>query len=114
MAKDKSKHGGGDEGAGDRIPAALREFGQRAAELAQNPVARSVIAAGLVTAAAALTANQKVRDTSKKTARDSPSHGPHPSRHARRREHARDHPGVHERDADRGGRQGPQRATGDR
>lgn len=72
--------GGGNEGYGgyrptggttnDRIPAALREFGQKAAELAQNPIARSVIAAGLVTAAAALTANQKVRDTAKKAARD--------------------------------------------
>ena len=30
----------------------LREAGQKAAELAQNPVARSMLAAGLVTAAA--------------------------------------------------------------
>ena len=54
---------------GDRMPASLKEFGQKAAELAQNPIARSVIAAGLVTAAAALTTNQKVRDSAKKTAK---------------------------------------------
>jgi hypothetical protein len=53
-----------------RIPDALREAGQRAAELAQNPVARSMLAAGLVTAAAALTANQKVRDGAKRASRD--------------------------------------------
>lgn len=72
MAKNKSKRGANADGAGggDRIPAALKEFGQKAADLAQNPVARSVIAAGLVTAAAALTANQKVRDTARKTAKD--------------------------------------------
>ena len=73
MAKDKSDNQGGvngDQSGTDRIPAALKEFGQKAAELAQNPIARSVIAAGLVTAAAALTANQKVRDTAKKTAKD--------------------------------------------
>lgn len=71
MAKDKSnKHGGASSDAADRIPAALKEFGQKAADLVQNPIARSVIAAGLVTAAAALTANQKVRDTARKTAKD--------------------------------------------
>ena len=32
---------------------ALKEAGQRAAELAQNPIARSMLAAGLVSAAAA-------------------------------------------------------------
>jgi hypothetical protein len=42
---------------------ALREAGARAAELAGNPVARSMLAAGLVTAAAALTANARVRKT---------------------------------------------------
>jgi hypothetical protein len=72
------QHGGYDAGGGsntgggmggDRIPASLKEFGQKAAELAQNPIARSVIAAGLVTAAAALTTNQKVRDSAKKTAK---------------------------------------------
>ncbi len=73
MAKNKSKRGANgnqSSSGGDRIPASLKEFGQKAADLAQNPVARSVIAAGLVTAAAALTANQKVRDTARKTARD--------------------------------------------
>lgn len=40
------------------------------AELAQNPMARSMLAAGLVTAAAALTANQKVRQSAKKAGRE--------------------------------------------
>lgn len=53
-----------------RIPPQLRDFAQKAAELAQNPVARTVIAAGLVSAAAALTANKKVRDNARKAGRD--------------------------------------------
>ncbi|HEX8443363.1 MAG TPA: hypothetical protein VF631_06930 [Allosphingosinicella sp.] len=52
----------------DRIPASLREFGEKAVELANNPIARSMLAAGLVTAAAALTANQKTRDSARKAA----------------------------------------------
>ena len=60
----KSKGGKGKSGStAAMFPDALREAGQRAAELAQNPVARSMLAAGLVTAAAALTANAKVRKT---------------------------------------------------
>ncbi|WP_166038954.1 hypothetical protein, partial [Sphingosinicella sp. YJ22] len=35
--------------AAEAIPDALREAGRRAADLAQNPVARSLLAAGLVT-----------------------------------------------------------------
>ena len=42
--------GGGNKRPADAIPDALREAGRRAAELAQNPVARSLLAAGLVTA----------------------------------------------------------------
>jgi hypothetical protein len=84
MAKDKVGNGnsgdtgdsGGSSGSGqggqfagaDRIPVALREFGEKAVELANNPIARSMLAAGLVTAAAALTANQKNRDTVRKAA----------------------------------------------
>ena len=41
----------------------------RAAELAQNPVARSLLAAGLVTAASALAANKKVRESARRGAR---------------------------------------------
>lgn len=39
-------------------------------ELANNPMARSMLAAGLVAAAAALTANQKVRQSAKKAGQD--------------------------------------------
>ena len=46
----------------DEISKSLKEAGQKAAELAQNPVARNMFAAGLVTAAAALTANKKFRN----------------------------------------------------
>jgi hypothetical protein len=73
MAKDKARKGdaasgnadaagsdqSGQSAAAERIPAALREFGEKAVELANNPIARSMIAAGLVTAAAALTATRK-------------------------------------------------------
>ena len=62
MAKKPSGKGtestGGGRNAADMIPDALREAGKKAAELAQNPVARSLLAAGLVTAAAALAANK--------------------------------------------------------
>jgi histone H1/5 len=40
------------------------------AELAGNPLARSMLAAGLVAAAAALTTNQKVRQSAKKAGRE--------------------------------------------
>ncbi len=46
----------------DEISKSLKEAGQKAAELAQNPVAHNMFAAGLVTAAAALTANKKFRN----------------------------------------------------
>src|SRR6476469_9919076 len=51
MAK-KSSGGTKDGGktSADRIPDALKEAGRRAADLARNPVARSLLAAGLVTA----------------------------------------------------------------
>jgi hypothetical protein len=53
-----------------QTPAPLREAGRRAADLARNPVARSLLAAGLVTAAAALAANKNVRDSAKRGARN--------------------------------------------
>ncbi|WP_395614626.1 hypothetical protein, partial [Allosphingosinicella sp.] len=72
MAKKSTSTGGksaGGHNAADFIPDALREAGKRAADLARNPVARSLLAAGLVTAAAALAANKNVRDTAKRSAK---------------------------------------------
>lgn len=54
----------------DAIPDALREAGRRATDLAQNPYARSLLAAGLVTAAAALAANKNVRETTRRNLKD--------------------------------------------
>jgi hypothetical protein len=56
--------------AWDAIPKALKEAGQRATDLAQNPYARGLLAAGLVTAAAALAANKNVRDTTRRNVKD--------------------------------------------
>src|ERR687894_652735 len=75
---DRNKGGKGDKGgkkrsggaAMDRLPDALREAGARAAELAQNPVARGMLAAGLVTAAAALTSSKTVRSGVRSATRD--------------------------------------------
>jgi hypothetical protein len=75
MAKSKSN---GNKAAGKNaskakpsaMSSALRDAGDKAAELAQNPVARSMLAAGLVTAAAALTANKKVRSSVVEAGRD--------------------------------------------
>lgn len=53
----------------DALPDALREAGAKAAELAQNPIARSMLAAGLLTAAAALGSNKKVRATVRENGR---------------------------------------------
>ena len=60
---------GADEGS-DRIQQQIRDFASKAADLAQNPVARTMLAAGLVTAAAAMTTNKKVRDTARKAGRE--------------------------------------------
>ena len=63
--------GPGATGANEgKIPNALREAGQRAAELAQNPMARNMLAAGLVAAAAALTSSSRVRESAKQAGRD--------------------------------------------
>lgn len=45
----------------DALPEALRDAARRASDLAQNPYARSLLAAGLVGAAAALASNKKVQ-----------------------------------------------------
>lgn len=58
-----------DEGATwsmDSMSDALRDAGRRASDLAQNPYARSLLAAGLVAAAAALASNKNVRDVTRK------------------------------------------------
>ena len=68
--KSGAKQSRSSTGGSGKIPDALREAGQKAAELAQNPVARSMLAAGLVTAAAALTSSRKVRDSVKEAGRD--------------------------------------------
>ena len=73
MAKSKStgsKSGKGGSKKKSDMSDALRDAGKRASDLAQNPVARSMLAAGLVTAAAALTANKKVRDSVKEAGKD--------------------------------------------
>lgn len=53
----------------DAIPEALRDAGKRAAELAQNPYARSLLAAGLVAAAAALASNKNAREATRRNLR---------------------------------------------
>lgn len=50
----------------DAVPEAMREAGRRAMELAQNPMARSLLAAGLMTAAAAIASNKSVRETARR------------------------------------------------
>lgn len=62
--------GGNKPGGADFLPPQFREFAQKAVELANNPVARTMFAAGLVTAAAALTANKKVRENARKAGRE--------------------------------------------
>ncbi len=73
MAKKSSagsgSKGGGGRSAADMIPDGLRDAGKRAADLARNPVARSLLVAGLLTATAALAANKNARDTMKRTAK---------------------------------------------
>src|SRR5687768_14283993 len=76
MAKKNSDQGGAGggsksaKGASTGYADVLKEAGERAADLARNPVARSMLAAGLVTAAAALTANARVRKTVRDAGRD--------------------------------------------
>lgn len=66
MAKNKS--GGGKAGAkipkriaGVKIPKGLRDSGDAAVKLAQSPMARELLSAGLAAAAAALAANSRAR-----------------------------------------------------
>jgi len=47
--------------AGVKIPKTLRDSGKAAMKLAQNPVARELLSAGLVAAAAAVSANSRAR-----------------------------------------------------
>ncbi len=70
--KGKTSSSGGKKAEGssgwnmDAVPEALREAGKRAAELSQNPYARSLLAAGLVAAAAALASNKNVREATRR------------------------------------------------
>ena len=70
-AKSAGKGAPKDEGGGymDAVAEALRDAGKRASDLAQNPYARSLLAAGLVAAAAALASNKNVRDVTKRNLR---------------------------------------------
>jgi hypothetical protein len=71
MAKSPdTKSSKGSKGSKSGSKSGLGAATDKLAELAQNPLARSMLAAGLVTAAAALTANQKVRQSAKKASRD--------------------------------------------
>src|SRR3954471_16927693 len=78
MAKQDSNNGSGGQGGGSKrksgggyaLPDALKEAGPRAAELAQNPVARSMLAAGRDTAPAPLPANPRGSRTVRDASRD--------------------------------------------
>lgn len=60
-----------DEASGwtDGISEALRDASKKASDLAQNPYARSLLAAGLVAAAAALASNKNVREVTRRNLR---------------------------------------------
>jgi len=60
-----------EEAAGwtDGISDALRDASKKASDLAQNPYARSLLAAGLVAAAAALASNKNVREVTRRNLR---------------------------------------------
>lgn len=60
-----------DDAAGwtDGISDALRDASKKASDLAQNPYARSLLAAGLVAAAAALASNKNVREVTRRNLR---------------------------------------------
>lgn len=74
----KAKTGGGSKGtgkipktvAGVKIPKTLRDTGKAAVKLAQNPVARELLSAGLIAAAAAVTANTRARKAVKQGGKD--------------------------------------------
>ncbi len=73
MAESDNEKGGGEprsKTTSEQFTDSLREAGQKAAELAKNPVARNMFAAGLVTAAAALTANKKFRSNVKQAGKE--------------------------------------------
>lgn len=67
-SKRKGSEGGKNKG-GSAQADALRDAGRRAADLAQNPYARSLLAAGLVAAAAALASNRNVREATRRNVR---------------------------------------------
>lgn len=56
--------------AGVKIPKTLRDSGKAAMKLAQNPVARELLSAGLVAAAAAVAANSRARKAAMDGGRD--------------------------------------------
>lgn len=80
MAKNKGADGKADKPksktkipkriAGVKIPKTLRDSGKAAMKLAQNPVARELLSAGLVAAAAAVAANSRARKAAIEGGRD--------------------------------------------
>lgn len=56
--------------AGVKIPKTLRDSGKAAMKLAQNPVARELLSAGLIAAATAVTANSRARKAALDGGRD--------------------------------------------
>lgn len=82
MAKNKTKgdksgaRAGGKSGripkeiGGVKIPKTLRDSGKAALKLAQNPVAREMLAAGLVAAAGAVAGNERARKAAQQSGRE--------------------------------------------
>lgn len=80
MAKDKADGRGKSDGkpsmkipkefGGVKVPKTLRKSGKVALKLAQNPVAREMLAAGLMAAATAVAANRNARRTGQQGARN--------------------------------------------
>src|ERR1041384_1867269 len=68
MAKDKKTDDDetGADAVADGIYEALRDAGRRASDLAQNPYAKGLIAAGLVAAAASLASNKNLRKATRR------------------------------------------------
>jgi hypothetical protein len=95
---EKANTQGPDEAAlaWEAIPKALKEAGQRAADLAQNPYARGLLAAGLVTAACCAGCQQEC-PRSHPPQRQGRDRGRQRSRRGRGRECQQDRGGHHQR-----------------
>lgn len=56
--------------AGVKIPKTLRDSGKAAMKLAQNPMARELLSAGLIATAAAVTANSRARKAARQSGKE--------------------------------------------